>query len=139
MGFFTWNDAYVLGVRLFDSEHKMLFALADELNEAIARGENARTQRNLMNRFLGALQTHVEHEEALMKHYGFADTEDHALEHRDIVSQVVRMKQKLDAGAIGLPLDSLSPLKSWFDRHIRHYDQTAARHIRQHEMAGLYV
>jgi len=68
MGLFTWNDANLLGVRLLDIEHQTLFVLADELNEAIAHGENARTQKNHLNRLLQTLTTHFEHEEGLMRH-----------------------------------------------------------------------
>jgi len=137
MGLFTWNDANLLGVRLLDIEHQTLFVLADELNEAIAHGENARTQKNHLNRLLQTLTTHFEHEEGLMRHYRYPYVEEHAEEHSAFLSRMMQMKRRLDAGAITLPLDSLQSVKTWFDRHIRRQDQLVARHIRQHEMVGL--
>ena len=72
-----------------------------------------------------------------MNHYRYDDAEDHAAEHRQLIGQVLKLKQKLDGGPVGLSLDSMQPLRNWADRHIRRYDQLAARHIRQNEMAGL--
>jgi hemerythrin len=134
---FTWNDAYLLGLPLFDSEHKTLFAFADELNEAVIHGETSRTQRDLLNRLINKLVNHFEHEEALMNHYRYPDVEEHADEHRAFTGQVMKLKRQLDAGAIALPLDALQPLRAWFDRHIRRYDHLAVRHIRQNDMIGL--
>jgi hypothetical protein len=45
---FTWNDGYLPGVPIIDSEHKTLFAIAGELNEAVIHGDNTRTQKNLL-------------------------------------------------------------------------------------------
>jgi len=137
MGMFTWNDRYLLGLPLFDSEHKTLFAIADELNEAVIHGDNTRTQKNLLTRFINTLVTHFEHEEGLMSHYRYQDMEDHTDEHRALTAQVMKLKQKLDAGAITIPLDAMKPVRDWFDRHIRRYDLLVVRHIRGNDMIGL--
>jgi hemerythrin-like metal-binding protein len=139
MGLFTWNEGYLLGVPLIDSEHKKLFAIADELNEAVIHGDNTRTQKNLLTRFIDNLVTHFEHEEGLMSHYRYPDVEDHADEHRALAAQMTKTKQKLDAGAIALPADTMKSLRNWFDRHIRRNDQLAVRHIRENDMIGLGV
>jgi len=137
MGMFTWNDGYLLGVPIIDSEHKALFALADELSESIIHGDNTRTQKNLLTRFSNALSTHFEHEEGLMAHYRYPDMEDHADEHRTFAAQILKLKQRLDAGAITLPPDAMQTVRTWFDRHIRRNDQLFARHIRHNELIGL--
>lgn len=113
MGMFTWNDGYVPGVPLIDSEHKRLFAAADELNEAVIHGDNTRTQKNLLERLIASIVTHFEHEEGLMHHYRYPDMEDHADEHQALPAQMTTLKRKLDAGAITLPLDSLQSLRNW--------------------------
>ena len=137
MGMFTWNDAYLLGVRLFDSEHRTLFALAHELNEAVIHGENTWAQKNLLNRFVNTLLTHFEHEEELMRHYRYSDLEEHTDEHQELAAQMLKMKQRLEAGAISIPLDFTESVRNWFDRHIRRYDQLAARHTHHNELIGL--
>ncbi|MGA2183462.1 MAG: bacteriohemerythrin [Bryobacteraceae bacterium] len=137
MGIFTWNDGYLLGVPIIDSEHKTLFAIADELNESIIHGDNTRTQKNLLTRLINAFITHFEHEEGLMSHYQYPDLEDHADEHRTLSAQMIKLKQRLDAGALTIPMDAMQTLRNWFDRHIRRYDQLVVRHIRQNDMIGL--
>jgi hemerythrin-like metal-binding protein len=134
---FTWNDGYLLGVPIIDSEHKTLFAIADELNESVIHGDNTRMQKNLLTRLINAFVTHFEHEEGLMTHYRYPDLEDHADEHREFAARILKMKQKLDAGAITLPLDSMQTVRTWFDRHIRRNDQSLVRHIRQNDLIGL--
>jgi hemerythrin-like metal-binding protein len=134
---FVWNDGYLLGVPLLDSEHRKLFAFADELNEAVIHGDNSHAQKKLLDRLVSTLVTHFEHEEGLMTHYRYPDMEDHVEEHQTITGQVMKLKQRMDAGAIALPMDALQPLRHWFDRHIRRYDQLVVRHIRQNDLVGL--
>jgi len=139
MGMFTWNDGYLLGVPIIDSEHRKLFALADEVNESVIHGDNTRTQKELLTRFLNALVLHFEHEEGLMNHYQYPDIEDHADEHSTFSAQMMRLKRQLEAGAITLPLDSMQTVRHWFDRHIRRYDHLLVRHIKTHDTIGLPV
>jgi hemerythrin-like metal-binding protein len=134
---FTWNEGYLLGVSIIDSEHRKLFALADAVNEAVIHGDNTRAQKTLLTNFINALVTHFEHEEGLMNHYQFPDIEDHTDEHGAFTAQVLAMKRKLDAGAITLPLDAMQSVRNWFDRHIRRYDQLLVRHIKTNDTIGL--
>ena len=137
MGMFMWNDGYLLGVSIIDSEHRKLFALADDVNEAVIHGDNTRKQKELLARFTDALVTHFEHEEGLMNHYQYPDMEDHVDEHAAFGTQVANMKRKLDAGAITLPLDAMQSVRNWLDRHIRRYDQLVVRHIKMNDTIGL--
>jgi hemerythrin-like metal-binding protein len=137
MGLFAWNDAYLLGLALVDNEHRALFAIADQLNEAISRGEGTWAVKNLAVRLVSAITTHFEHEEALMHHYRYPDMDDHADEHRVMAERMLKMKKLLDAGALTIPPDTLPFLRNWMDRHIRKFDQPTVRHIRANDMAVL--
>jgi len=137
MGLFAWNDAYVLGLPLIDNEHRALFAAADELSDAVARGDGTRAVKNLFTRLSSTLTTHFEHEEALMRHYRYPDVEDHLDEHRTVLDRMTRAQKNLEAGALNIPSDILQFLRNWMDRHIRKYDQAAVRHIRANSMAVL--
>jgi len=137
MGLFAWNDAYFLGLPVVDNEHQALFVVADQLNEAISRGEGTRAVKNIATRLVSAISSHFEHEEALMHHYRYPDVEDHADEHRLLMERMLKVKKLLDAGALTIPSDTLPFFRNWMDRHIRKYDLAAVRHIRANDMAVL--
>jgi hemerythrin-like metal-binding protein len=133
----AWNEGYTLGMSITDSENKKLVAIAEQLNESVAHGDNARTQKGLLTNFISTLITHFEREEGLMHHYQCPDTEDHVDEHRAFAAQMTKMNAGFEAGAITLPLESLQTLRNWFDRHIRKYDQMLVRHIKTNDTIGL--
>ena len=133
MGLFSWDDIYSLEHPQIDHEHQALFAMAEELHQAMLNGSGAAALGGLLNNLINYTQVHFSHEEALMRRHGYPGMAAHVAEHRKLAEQVVDLQKKYAAGRLTISMETMHFLRDWLDRHIRRSDQLVAQHIRSHE------
>ena len=129
MDIFAWNDSFVTGEPVVDTEHRGLVSL---INWIIEHQSTATPPEEIDKVLLQLVQyavTHFQHEEALMAATGcdprFARI--HANVHADFGQQVVKMRE-MQTGDLEFLLRFLS---SWLAHHILGMDQAMARQIRK--------
>jgi len=130
MGLFSWSDAYSLEHPQIDTEHRALFALANELHEAMRNGSGSLVLKDLLSRLINYTRVHFAHEESLMRHYQYPAMNPHVAEHRKLTEQVLELQQKFEAGKLTITMETMHFLRNWLERHILQSDQLVARHIR---------
>jgi hemerythrin len=135
MGLFAWSDAYSLEHPQIDREHQALFAMAEQLHQAMLDGSGATVLKDLLARLINYTQVHFSHEEALMRHYQYRGLDTHAAEHRKLTEQVLDLQRKYAAGKLTITMETMHFLRDWLDHHILQSDQRVAQHIRTHEAA----
>ncbi|MGB4063925.1 MAG: bacteriohemerythrin [Azonexus sp.] len=129
MDIFVWNDSFVTGQPLVDTEHQGLVSLINWIIEH----QSTSTPREEIDKVLAQLVeyavTHFQHEEELMASTGCDPrfTEIHHNVHADFGQQVVRMRD-MQSGDLEFLLRFLS---SWLAHHILGIDQSMARQIRK--------
>jgi hemerythrin-like metal-binding protein len=133
MGLFAWSDAYSLEHPQIDREHQALFALAEQLHQAMLDGSGAAVLGDLLSRLINYTQVHFSHEEALMRRHHYAGMDAHVAEHRKLTAQVLELQQKYAAGRLAITVETMQFLRTWLEHHIQRSDQLVARHIREHE------
>jgi hemerythrin len=135
MALFSWSDTYSLEHPQIDHEHKALFAMAEQLHQAMLNGSGAKVLGDLLASLINYTQVHFAHEEALMRHYKFGGMDAHVAEHRKLAEQVLDLQRKYAAGKLTITMEIMHFLRDWLDHHIRRSDQLVAQHIRAHEGA----
>ncbi len=135
MGLFAWNNIYSLEHPQIDREHQALFAMAEQLHQAMLDGSGATVLGTLLTRLVNYTQVHFSHEEALMRHHAYPGMAPHMAEHRKLAEQVVDLQKKHAAGKLTISMETMHFLRDWLDHHIRKSDQLVAQHIRTHEGA----
>jgi len=133
MGLFAWNDMYSLEHPQIDREHQALFAMAEQLHQAMLDGSGATVLRDLLAKLINYTQVHFSHEEALMRQNAYPGMAAHVAEHRQLAEQVVDLQKKYAAGKLTISMETMHFLRDWLDHHIRRSDQRVAQHIRTYE------
>ncbi|PKO39273.1 MAG: hypothetical protein CVU33_05590 [Betaproteobacteria bacterium HGW-Betaproteobacteria-6] len=129
MDIFVWNDSFVTGQPIVDTEHQGLVSLINWIIEHQSTSTPPEEIDKVLVQLVEYAVTHFQHEEELMASTGcdprFAEI--HHNVHADFGQQVVRMRD-MQSGDLEFLLRFLS---SWLAHHILGMDQSMARQIRK--------
>jgi hemerythrin len=135
MAHFEWDPALETGHAEIDAQHRRLFALANALQDAIARhaavggaSADARAEADAgaaadaVYGLVGYVTEHFADEEALMDACAYPQGNWHKTLHRDLTAETMRITARFMNGEDVTP-DSLAPfLVEWLQNHIRMED-----------------
>jgi len=116
--FIAWNDRYSVGVGAFDSQHKRLFTLINDVHEAMAMASERERMGIILGELIDYTAKHFTEEEELMKKTGYEGYEEHHEKHTALVNEVLAFKNDFDSGAAEVDLKLMSFLKGWLSKHI---------------------
>jgi hemerythrin-like metal-binding protein len=121
----AWSEAYAVGSAMLDSDHRILFNLINQLQDATETGQS----RSVVGTVVGVLVEYTEHhfrrEEAAMAAAGYPNLEAHRAIHRDLEAQVRRIRDRWNAGERTVLDDEvLVFLKKWLTEHILGADKS---------------
>jgi hemerythrin-like metal-binding protein len=74
---------------------------------------------------------HFTNEEIMLTNHNYPELEIHKREHVRLVSQVVELKQKYEAGELMITLSVMDFLKDWLANHIMGFDQKYSPFIKE--------
>lgn len=118
MATFTWNDSYSVNIKILDEQHKKLFAMIDELHNAMSSGKGKEVIGNVLDEMLEYTKTHFTTEEKLLEKYHYPRLSAQQKEHAAFVQKVSEMQQKMKAGSLTLSIEVSQFLKDWLTKHI---------------------
>lgn len=125
-----WNEKMSVGVSMFDTEHKKLIDLVNELHDGIQAGKAPDSLAKVLAGLITYTATHFKHEEEFFAKTGYPASADHKKEHNDLTKQVLDIQAKVAAGATGmLSLEVLAFLKKWLINHIQGSDKKYGPHL----------
>jgi hemerythrin-like metal-binding protein/PAS domain S-box-containing protein len=129
MDIFVWNDSFVTGQPVVDTEHQGLVSLINWLIEHQSTSTPPEEVDKVLVQLVEYAVTHFGHEEELMASTGCDPRfiEIHRNVHADFGQQVVRMRNMQNGDQEFL----LRFLSSWLAHHILGMDQSMARQIRK--------
>jgi len=115
---FEWTDAYSVSVLRFDTEHKKLFSLINELNDAMAEKRGRFVIVRVLQELSEYARWHFRGEESAMRRSGYAALEQHIAEHRVFTSKVAQFYAECGENRVDIPIDVLLFLSDWLRKHI---------------------
>lgn len=95
MSKFEWLPIFEVGVPEIDDAHRHLFALANEINEAIER-KDCDLSRARVQVFIEASENHFAAEEKFLAKVGYVETESHRHYHAALLTKAKKVKQMCD-------------------------------------------
>jgi len=116
--FIAWNDRYSVSVSAFDTQHKRLFNLINDVHEAMAMGSGKERMGEILDELIDYTAKHFQEEETLMKSSGYEGYDDHKEKHAALVDSVLTFKSDFDRGTAEVDLKLMSFLKDWLSKHI---------------------
>jgi hemerythrin-like metal-binding protein len=118
MALFEWKDEYSVSVKRFDGEHKKLFSLLNELNEAMTRGQGRLVISKVLQELLTYTRVHFAAEESAMRMVAFSGLPSHTAEHRLLTEKVEQFAADFSKGNACITIDVLYFLRDWLQNHI---------------------
>jgi hemerythrin len=119
MAWLAWDESFGVGNPLLDSDHRILFNLLDQLNDAADTGQS----KDVIVSVLSVLAEYVEHhfrrEEAILAATGFPDLDGHKGLHRELEVQVIELRDRYRSGERAvINQNVIELLKNWLTKHI---------------------
>ncbi|MEJ8836355.1 bacteriohemerythrin [Ramlibacter sp. AN1133] len=128
MSAFVWEDKYSLQIAEIDRQHQKLFALFNELYDAMQQGQAREVIDKVLTSVVDYTAYHFAFEEKLLKEAGFKEEAAHRAEHGKLAGQAKALAQKLkERGSdTTVAIATLKFLGDWLARHILVSDKSFA-------------
>lgn len=134
MVLFEWNDKYSVGIDKFDTQHKRLIELINNLHDGMKEGKGKETLGAILQELLAYTKFHFGEEEKLMQITNYQDFEKHKVAHDQFTSKVENFINDYSAGNSFLALEVMNFLKDWLITHIQGIDKLYTSHFQTHEV-----
>jgi hemerythrin len=125
----TWDPSYSVKVKRCDEDHKKLFALINNLHEAMSVGQGADKVGQIVKELANYTRYHFSAEEALLEKAKYPDVLAHRAEHQVFVKKVDQFQKDIESGKGGQSIAVASFLKDWLTHHIKQRDQKYSAHL----------
>lgn len=96
----NWHAAYDSGQADIDREHHILFAIANNLLNAIVAGKSLQAIGDIIDQLVHETTRHFTHEEAILRERGYDRVEEHAAIHRALIDKAVHLIGEFKAGKV---------------------------------------
>ncbi len=130
MELMEWLPEYSVGSMKLDDDHRQLFRLINELNEAMRERRGKEVIAPVLVQLHTYASRHFEAEEAVMKHCGYPHLAKHCQEHRTFTQSVESLIDEYERGNKLISIDVLLFLRDWIQKHILYSDQDYAGYMK---------
>jgi hemerythrin-like metal-binding protein len=122
MSFMQWNDALSIKIDKFDSQHKKLIDLVNDLQTAMMQRKGNEIISTAIKMLIDYTQTHFKEEEMFLKKHNYPELDAHSKEHAGFVNAVLGFKKQYEAGTLSTTVQLFSFLNTWITQHIKKSD-----------------
>jgi hemerythrin len=123
MSLIVWNESLSVGVPEFDSQHKQLVSLINELHEAMRSGKGKDVLATVLHNLVKYTKTHFAAEERYMQARKYAAYSSHKTQHDHLTHKVSDFQKQFLSGKVALSLSVMNFLKDWLTQHIMQEDK----------------
>ncbi|HEY5974611.1 MAG TPA: PocR ligand-binding domain-containing protein [Geobacteraceae bacterium] len=95
-----WHPGFESGNADVDREHRSLFAVSNDLLNAIVNGRPKEDIDRIIGTLVKEVTSHFDHEEAIQRAIGYPQAEEHSLIHRSLVDKAVKLIGDFHAGKV---------------------------------------
>ena len=122
-----WTDDLSIGIESIDEQHKVLFGLIDQLQEAMSRGESRTVLEEIFQGLIDYTDKHFKVEEVMFEKFAYPETEEHLAGHTEFVDKMASLKEQFDDNSnFMIGVDVMQFLTDWLVTHIQGTDKKYA-------------
>jgi hemerythrin len=136
MAAITWKDDYSVGVGMMDNQHKQLFALINQLYEAMQKSATDDVMKTILPGLLNYTKIHFAAEEKLIAQADYPELEAHQAYHRQFTAKVAETIEKCNRTGIVPTVSLVTFLKDWLSNHILVKDKHYGVYINSKKTVG---
>jgi len=123
MSLLTWNEKYSVSVKELDNQHQKLFALVNELYDAMKVGKGNEVLGKILGELTEYTLYHFRNEENMFQKYNYPAQIAHKQEHDALTKKVAELKTKFAQGNSFITTEVMNFLKDWLNHHIMQEDK----------------
>ncbi len=125
-----WKSQYETGIPIIDEQHKRLFELLEQVQDAVASGNTQEEIRDLVQALMADTREHFRTEEAIMAHHGFPDLLAHIREHELLMEKLEDLHHRFEENQDSMALMMSTFMGGWLRHHINEGDFSYAQFIK---------
>ena len=123
MAFLEWREKMSVGSDAMDVDHKKLVGYLNDLHDMMSGIPNPESVERLLDRLVDYTEYHFGTEEKLMKLCRYPDLEAHRQKHKELVTQLMEIRQSYREKPTEARLIHIFDfLSNWLMRHILRED-----------------
>lgn len=126
-----WEERFSLHNELIDTQHKKLFALAQDVYDLPEHSTKAQI-RTLFVDFFDYMATHFKDEEAYMQSIGYPQIHKHKAKHKAIIKEMTRIL-RTSPNIEKIRISLLEEVQDWLVNHILIEDLEIEKWHREHK------
>ncbi len=133
MRLFKWTKLHAAFVPEIDAEHRTLFRLGDELQEAIVASAGKERVNSIVESLITTFEEHFAHEERLMRTSRYTIYAWHKQQHDGARRRMKEYEKVVLAGNDRAALEMAEYLSNWVKDHVALADRMFGAHLRNYE------
>ena len=119
----NWSEEYCIGEDELDSQHKRMFELVNELNDAMVSGHSQEALASIMAQLIAYTQTHFAYEEQVMLNNDYINYIEHKKMHDALAGYALEIKRQIDEGNMCIDISLMNFLLEWVENHVKNEDK----------------
>ena len=132
--YMTLGEAYSVGMRSIDEEHRELMDLINQIHEALHTPAPQDKVKEMFQRLAACVSTHFWQEESQFEGTGYQDAALHTRKHEHLTTVLSGFQSGIDGMGRSVSFENqLSFLRDWLLDHIANEDQQFADYINAQE------
>jgi len=124
-----WDASFATGIDRFDSEHKILFKMVNDLHDAMQQKRSKEAIGEILKGLAEYTVNHFTGEERAFAKTSYPAEAEHKKHHEKLVGQVVELLGKFQSGETVLSQDIITFLQDWLINHIKGVDKKYSTHL----------
>ncbi|MEO5336986.1 MAG: bacteriohemerythrin [Magnetospirillum sp. WYHS-4] len=126
-----WSEAFSLGIRVLDNDHRQLFDIINSLHDAVHRQADQKMVGAILDALVSYAESHFEREEGYQERCGYPRRIEHGIEHKRFTGVVYGLKRQYErTPETVVGRDVLAFLKAWLEKHILVEDMAFVPYLR---------
>lgn len=119
-----WDQSLSIGIDSIDSQHKKLFDLIDQLQNAMGAGESRRVLDEIFTGLVDYTKEHFTHEAELFEKLGYERINEHLAKHEAFVRKLTELQSQFEQSSnFMIGVDVMTFMTDWLVSHIMGEDQ----------------
>ena len=132
---FKWSKANAVFVPEIDAEHRTIFRLGEELQQALLAGAPLPEVLTVFRELTAHSEEHFQHEERLMRSTRYPILEWHKQQHDTVRKRLKQFGPGVEAGDMEAADQLVEFIAGWLRDHTRLADRMMGAFVRNHERA----
>ena len=127
-----WEDKYSVGVEEIDNQHKRMFAVINELLDAIEANSTGEHLGEIIESLVKYKMFHFKTEEDYFEKFNYEGKEEHETRHREFNERLTAIKTKYPEYNIDFAFELVDFLEDWLINHLMVMDQKYVKCFHEH-------